>query len=261
MRGRWSASRSGSARAPSPRGRYTPGVPIYRLGNEIVFPDPALAEPDGLLAVGGDLSAERLLTAYAEGIFPWFDERSPILWWSPDPRLVLEPERLHVSRSLRRTMRRGAWRVTADTAFERVIRRCAARPRPSQRGTWITDEMIDAYVRLHALGFAHSFEAWDADGLAGGLYGVSLGATFFGESMFADRTDASKIAFVRAVEWLVGRGVRLVDCQVRTEHLVSLGAREIPRTQFLARLAAALDAPTLLGRWDVDGSLGRGASG
>jgi leucyl/phenylalanyl-tRNA--protein transferase len=227
-------------------------VPIYRLGREVAFPEPWRAEPDGLLAVGGDLGPERLLAAYAAGIFPWFDERSPILWWSPDPRLVLEPERLHVSRSLGRTLRRGAFRVTADAAFERVIRRCASRRRPGQRGTWITREMVEAYVLLHELGFAHSFEAWEGDALAGGLYGVSLGAAFFGESMFADRTDASKVALVRSVEWLAARGVSLVDCQVRTEHLVSFGAREVPRAEFLARLAAALGAPTLRGRWRID---------
>jgi leucyl/phenylalanyl-tRNA--protein transferase len=227
-------------------------VPIYRLDREIAFPDPARAEPDGLLAVGGDLAPERLIAAYAQGIFPWYDERSPILWWSPDPRLVLEPEALHVSRRLARTIRRGKFRVTSDTAFERVIRRCARRARPGQRGTWITREMIDAYVALHRLGFAHAFEAWQDDTLAGGLYGVSLGAAFFGESMFADRPDASKVAFVRAVEWLRERGVRLVDCQVRTEHLVSLGAREMTRERFLERLAAALEHPTLRGRWDVE---------
>jgi leucyl/phenylalanyl-tRNA--protein transferase len=227
-------------------------VPIYRLGRDVVFPDPALAEPDGLLAVGGDLSPERLLAAYAGGIFPWFDDRSPILWWSPDPRLVLDPPDLHVSRSLARTLRRGTYRVTADVAFERVIRRCAERDRPGQSGTWITPGMVDAYARLHRLGFAHSFEAWEGRELAGGLYGVSLGAAFFGESMFADRTDASKVAFVRAVEWLRGRGVTVVDCQVRTEHLVSLGAREVPRTAFLARLRSALEAPTLRGTWSLD---------
>jgi leucyl/phenylalanyl-tRNA--protein transferase len=227
-------------------------VPIYRLGRDTTFPDPSLAEPDGLLAVGGDLRPERLLTAYAEGIFPWFDERSPLLWWSPDPRLVLEPARLHVSRSLARTMRRGAYRVSADAAFEQVIRRCAERARPGQRGTWITPAMVDAYVALHRLGFAHSFEAWEGETLAGGLYGVSLGAAFFGESMFADRPDASKVAFVRSVEWLTARGVSLVDCQVRTEHLVSLGAEEIPRADFLARLRAALEARTLRGRWEME---------
>lgn len=224
---------------------------IYRLGREIAFPDPSLAEPDGLLAVGGDLGPERLLAAYAEGIFPWYDERSPILWWSPDPRLVLEPEALHVSRRLARTLRQGRFRVSSDTAFEEVIRSCAARARPGQRGTWITPEMIGAYVRLHELGFAHSFECWADGALVGGLYGVSLGAAFFGESMFADRSDASKVAFVRGVEWLRARGIRLVDCQVRTEHLVSLGAHEIPREEFLERLTEALDSATLHGRWDV----------
>jgi leucyl/phenylalanyl-tRNA--protein transferase len=227
-------------------------VPVYRLSREIAFPDPELAEPDGLLAVGGDLSPERLLTAYAAGIFPWYDENTPILWWSPDPRLVLVPSWLHVPRSLERTMRRGRFRVAADTAFERVIRRCAERARPGQRGTWITDDMIDAYLRLHRLGFAHSFEAWEDGDLAGGLYGVSLGSAFFGESMFADRPEASKVAFVRAVEWLSRRGVTLVDCQVRTEHLVRFGAREIPRQTFLADLATALERPTLRGRWQVD---------
>jgi leucyl/phenylalanyl-tRNA---protein transferase len=231
-------------------------VPIYRLGRAVAFPDPARAEPDGLLAVGGDLSPERLVAAYARGIFPWFDEQSPILWWSPDPRLVLEPAGLHVSRSLARTIRRGTYRVTADAAFERVIRRCAEKGRPGQRGTWITEDMVEAYCELHRLGFAHSFEAWEDDALAGGLYGVSLGAAFFGESMFADAPDASKVAFARAVEWLRARGVALVDCQVRTEHLVSLGARELPRDTFLARVAAALEAPTLRGRWNLEDATG-----
>ena len=224
-------------------------MPIFRLPREIAFPDAALAEPDGLLAVGGDLSPERLLAAYAAGIFPWFDEASPILWWSPDPRLVLLPEWLHVPRSLARTLRRERFRVTADTAFERVIVRCAERRRPGQRGTWITEDMIEAYVRLHGLGLAHAFEAWEGDALAGGLYGVSLGGAFFGESMFADRPDASKAAFARSVAWLAARGIRLVDCQVHTEHLARFGAREIPRPEFLARLGAALEAPTLRGPW------------
>lgn len=227
-------------------------VPVHRLPRQPVFPDPARAEPDGLLAVGGDLSPERLLTAYAEGIFPWYGEGSPILWWSPDPRLVLEPGRLHVPRSLRKTIRLGSYRVTADTAFERVIARCAARERPGQDGTWITGDMAEAYVRLHRLGFAHSFEAWDAEELAGGLYGVSLGAAFFGESMFADRPDASKVAFVRAIGWLAARHVDLVDCQVRTEHLLRFGAHEIPRSAFLRRLAQALRQPTRRGRWSLE---------
>jgi leucyl/phenylalanyl-tRNA---protein transferase len=224
-------------------------VPIHRLPREPAFPDPERAEPDGLLAVGGDLSPERLLAAYAEGIFPWYGPESPILWWSPDPRLVLEAAGLHVPRSLRRTIRRGLYRVTADRAFARVISRCAAQARPGQRGTWITPEMQAAYQRLHRLGLAHSFEAWEGEELAGGLYGVSLGAAFFGESMFADRPDASKVAFVQAVEWLATRGVNLVDCQVRTDHLVRFGAVEIPRASFLRRLEAALRRPTLRGPW------------
>jgi leucyl/phenylalanyl-tRNA---protein transferase len=241
-----------------PRCGYTPGVPIFRLPREPIFPDPALAEPDGLLAVGGDLSPRRLLTAYAEGIFPWFDEDSPILWWSPDPRLVLEPSALHVPSSLRRTLRRGRYRVTADAAFEQVIRSCASRERPGQEGTWITPGMAAAYVALHGLGFAHSFEAWDGEVLAGGLYGVSLGGAFFGESMFADRPDASKVAFVRAIEWLSRADIDLVDCQVRTDHLVRFGAREVPRAEFLGRLAAALERPTRRGPWSLDATVAPG---
>ncbi len=227
-------------------------MPIYRLPREPVFPDPLESEPDGLLAVGGDLSPERLLQAYAEGIFPWYSHGSPILWWSPDPRLVLQPTWLHVSHSLARTLRRGRYEVRADTAFRQVIRRCASKPRAGQHGTWITAEMRLAYERLHDLGFAHSFEAWDGDRLVGGLYGVSLGAAFFGESMFADAPDASKVAFVRAVDWLSSHGVHLVDCQVRTEHLARLGAREISRRDFLDALARALEARTLRGPWRIE---------
>jgi leucyl/phenylalanyl-tRNA--protein transferase len=226
-------------------------VPIFRLPREPVFPDPRRAEPDGLLAVGGDLSPRRLLTAYAAGIFPWYCDASPILWWSPDPRLVLEAGAIHVPRSLERTLRRGTFEVRADTAFDRVIRRCAAKPRPGQSGTWITSAMVAAYEELHREGYAHSFEAWRGGELAGGLYGVSLGGAFFGESMFADQPDASKVAFVGAARWLERHGIRLVDCQVATEHLARFDAREIPRAEFLRRLAAALEAPTLRGRWDL----------
>ncbi len=224
---------------------------VYRLPREPVFPDPERAEPDGLLAVGGDLSPRRLLAAYERGIFPWFSEKGPILWWSPDPRLVLRPEWLHLPRSLARTLRRGRYAVRADTAFAEVIAGCAAARRPGQRGTWITPEMIAAYERLHRMGFAHSFEAWEGEGLAGGLYGVSLGGAFFGESMFSERPDASKAAFAASVPWLADRGVALVDCQVRTEHLVRFGAREIPRAAFLAELRRALQRPTLRGRWEM----------
>ncbi len=226
-------------------------MPIFRLSRQPVFPDPKLAEPDGLLAVGGDLSVERLLAAYAAGVFPWYSERLPVLWWSPDPRLVLFPKELHVSRSLRRTLRSGRFHVRADTAFERIIRRCAGQARPGQDGTWITPEMIEAYLRLHRRGFAHSFETWEGDALAGGLYGVSLGAAFFGESMFADRSDASKAAFVRSVEWLAAREFQLVDCQVKTAHLQRFGAREITRREFLDRLRQALRRPTLRGKWAI----------
>jgi leucyl/phenylalanyl-tRNA--protein transferase len=226
-------------------------VPVHRLPRAIAFPDPSLAEPDGLLAVGGDLSPERLVAAYALGIFPWFSAETPILWWSPDPRLVLLPGELHVPRSLVRTLRRGPFTFTADRAFEAVIRRCARTPRPGQDGTWITDGMVEAYVRLHHLGLAHSFEAWEGERLVGGLYGVSLGAAFFGESMFSDRPDASKAAFVRSIEFLAARGAGLVDCQVRTDHLVRFGAREVPRADFLARLASALEHPTLRGPWEL----------
>jgi leucyl/phenylalanyl-tRNA--protein transferase len=229
-------------------------VAVFRLPREPVFPDPELAEPDGLLAVGGDLSPERLLRAYREGIFPWYSDDTPILWWSPDPRMVLLPEELHVPRSLERTIRQGTYRIRADTAFVDVIRRCGETDRPGQDGTWITSEMVEAYERLHALGHAHSFEAWDDEGLAGGLYGVSLGAAFFGESMFADRPDASKAAFATAVQWMRGRGLELVDCQVDTDHLRRFGAREVPRSEFLARLRNALATPAARGRW----SLGEG---
>lgn len=224
---------------------------LYRLPREPVFPDPEDAEPDGLLAIGGDLSPQRLLAAYAVGIFPWFSGGGPILWWSPDPRLVLRPEWLHVPRSLARTMKRGLYQVRADTAFEEVIRRCAAAGRPGQRGTWITPEMVGAYEKLHRMGFAHSFEAWEGTRLAGGLYGVSLGAAFFGESMFAERPDASKVALVTSVAWLRDHGIGLVDCQVRTEHLVRFGAREVRRAAFLAELGRALERPSLQGRWEL----------
>jgi leucyl/phenylalanyl-tRNA--protein transferase len=235
-------------------------VPIFRLPREPIFPEPRHAEPDGLLAVGGDLSPRRLLAAYAQGIFPWYSDDSPILWWSPDPRLVLDPPSLHVPRSLERMLRRGAYEIRADGAFSHVVRRCAEKPRPGQRGTWITAEMIAAYEELHRLGYAHSVEAWCDGKLAGGLYGVSLGGAFFGESMFADRPDASKVAFVCAVRWLERRGIGLVDCQVATEHLARFGAREISRAEFLERLARALERPTLRGPWDLATAVERGGT-
>ena len=213
------------------------GPPPYWIdpdSTEIYFPDVenALVEPDGLLAVGGDLSSERLLYAYRNGIFPWFGPDQPILWWSPDPRLVLFPDELRISRSLARTLRKKPFTVTLDTAFGQVIRACAA-PRSGQAGTWITPEMQAAYLRMHELGHAHSVECWQAGELVGGLYGLALGRVFFGESMFTRVSNASKVGFVHLVRLLQDRAYRLIDCQVRTGHLESLGARLIPRREFI----------------------------
>jgi leucyl/phenylalanyl-tRNA---protein transferase len=227
-------------------------MPVFRLGPRVAFPPPDLADESGLLAVGGDLSPERLLLAYSLGIFPWYGEDLPILWHSPDPRMVLEADRLVVSRSLRKEMRRGRYRVELDTAFEEVIEACARTPRPGQMGTWITDEMLEAYLVLHELGYAHSAEAWLGDDLAGGLYGVSLGGAFFGESMFARATDSSKVAFASLVAQLVRWDIPLIDCQVHTEHMERFGAEEWPRPRFLRALAAALERPTRQGRWRFD---------
>lgn len=224
---------------------------VYRLGPEPLFPDPSEAEPGGLLAVGGDLHPERLLEAYAAGIFPWYEE-DPILWFSPETRWVLEPGALRVSRRLRRTLRQGRFEVRLDTAFPEVIRACAAVDRKDQDGTWITDAMVDAYVALHGLGLAHSAETWWEGELVGGVYGVSLGAAFFGESMFHHRADASKVALVQLVWQLEDWGFHWLDCQVHTAHLERLGARPWPRERFLAALARSLEAPTRRGAWRLD---------
>lgn len=201
------------------------------------FPDPSLAEtePDGLLAVGGDLTAERIVQAYRQGIFPWYGDDQPILWWSPDPRMVLFPEELHVSRSLAKELRRERFQVTFDLAFDQVIQACA-QPRKDGEGTWLMPEMIVAYRQLHKLGIAHSVEAWQDGELVGGLYGNALGSVFFGESMFSRVANASKVAFVCLVRSLSRAGYSLVDCQVFTPHLQSLGAGLIPRSQFLSLL-------------------------
>ncbi len=227
-------------------------MPVFALDDAIAFPHPSLASDQGLLAVGGDLSVERLALAYRHGIFPWYSEGRPILWWSPDPRLVLFPEELHVGRSLRKQMRRAPYRLTMDTAFADVIAACSSEPRPGQDGTWITDDMIDAYVRLHRYGLAHSVEAWDGDTLVGGLYGVAMGAAFFGESMFARAPDASKIAFATFVEQLHHWGYALIDCQVVTDHLLRFGAREIDRDEFLDRLDLAVERPGHASPWAFD---------
>jgi leucyl/phenylalanyl-tRNA--protein transferase len=208
----------------------------------------ALSEPNGLLAAGGDLSPERLLAAYRQGIFPWYQEGQPILWWSPDPRAVLEPRALRVSRSLRRSLKNRRFELRVDTAFERVVAECAE-PRDYGGGTWITAEMAEAYGRLHRMGFAHSFETWQDGRLVGGLYGVAIGRVFFGESMFTRVTDASKVALVRAVEQLLARGVELIDCQVASAHTRSLGAADMPRAQFLSLLNELCAEPATPQTW------------
>lgn len=215
----------------------------------------ALREPNGLLAAGGDLAPDRLLAAYRQGIFPWYCEGEPILWWSPDPRMVLFPAELRISRSLGKRLRRGGYEVRLDTAFPQVIRACAA-PRAPGSGTWITPEMRDAYVELHRLGYAHSVETWVDGRLAGGLYGVALGRVFYGESMFAKVTDASKIALAHLGRYLVHRGFAVIDCQMATSHLASLGAREIPRAEFVAGLAQWAGEGDAPGRWPAQAASG-----
>lgn len=213
--------------------------------DDFSFPplETALREPNGLLAAGGDLRPERLLAAYRHGCFPWYQEGQPLLWWSPDPRTVLFPDELHVSRSLRKRMRNGDYRVTFDKAFAEVIQGCAG-PRSYADGTWITTPMQDAYVRMHEMGVAHSVEVWQQGQLVGGLYGLAMGELFFGESMFSRATDASKVGFVTLVERLREWGFALIDCQMPTRHLESFGARSIPRAAFAEALAMHLDRPS-----------------
>lgn len=224
-------------------------MPVFLLNRSPVFPPVDRAEPDGLLAAGGDLSARRLLAAYRAGIFPWYSEGEPLLWWSPDPRWVLFPERLRISHSMKPVLNSGRFRATFDHAFEPVIAGCARTPRRGQHGTWITPEMREAYARLHRLGHAHSVEVWQGEELAGGLYGVALGSFFSGESMFARVSNASKFALIRLVQELRQRGFTLIDCQVHTDHLSSMGAEAIPRAEYLDRLQAALAAGPAPGSW------------
>jgi len=214
------------------------------------FPPPreALTEPNGLLAAGGDLTPQRLLAAYRRGIFPWYEEGQPILWWSPNPRAVLELDGLKISRSLKRSINKGGFEIRTDTAFAAVIAACAA-PRRYTGSTWITADMTRAYVRLHEIGWAHSFETWREGELVGGLYGVAIGRVFFGESMFARVADASKVALAQLVEQLRARGFALVDCQVGSQHMRSLGAHDIPRDEFLGRLDALCEPPGLPCSW------------
>ncbi len=207
-----------------------------------------MRNPNGLLAAGGDLSTERLLAAYRKGIFPWYGEGEPILWWSPDPRMVLFPDELKISRSLSKTLRNKAYEIRFDTSFDAVMEGCAE-SRSGQTGTWITAEMREAYQRLHALGHAHSVETWIEGGLAGGLYGVAIGGVFFGESMFSRARDASKIALVALVGRCKAQGIRLIDCQMHTRHLASLGARDIPRLRFSQLLQELIHYPRPAVHW------------
>ncbi|MBK8169083.1 MAG: leucyl/phenylalanyl-tRNA--protein transferase [Sandaracinaceae bacterium] len=227
-------------------------MPIYKLTDELVFPPPEGASREGIVAIGGDAWPDRLLLAYAQGIFPWPSDGLPLLWFSPNPRFVLVPKDAHVSRSLAKTIRRGEYEVRVDTAFDEVMTACAQAPRPGQDGTWITDELRAGYGELHRLGYAHSIETWRGGELVGGLYGVSLGRGFFGESMFAHAPDASKVATVALLGNLRAWDFAFIDCQVRTDHLERFGARNWPRKEFLAHLREALTHETKRGPWRFD---------
>lgn len=222
---------------------------VFQLDHRVAFPDPDLAEDDGLLAMGGDLSPARLLLAYSMGIFPWFNEGDPILWWSPDPRCVVLRGEEHIPKSTLKKLRRGDFEIRMDTSFEQVMRACAETPRAGQSGTWISEAMVEAYVTLHKAGYAHSIEAWQKGQLVGGLYGISLGTAFFGESMFARVPDASKAAFAALCKKAWGWGFHLIDAQVPTEHLVWLGARLVSRDEFRMQLRKAMEEATRVGVW------------
>lgn len=232
-----------------------PGGRVTALDDRDPFPPlhQALDSPNGLLAIGGTLNPERLIEAYRQGIFPWFNPGDPLLWWSPDPRMVLFPHELRVTASLEKRMRRGDFNIRFDTAFRQVMEACAATPRPGQEGTWIVEDMIDAYCDLHQLGIAFSVETWMDGQLAGGLYGVRIGSMMFGESMFHRVTDASKIAFVHMVRHAREMGIGMIDCQMKTEHLARFGAREIPRADFARRLTELINQPA--DRQDAFGTL------
>jgi len=228
-------------------------MPVFRLPAKPVFPDVQLAEPDGLLALGGDLSQERLLAAYRAGIFPWYSQGEPILWWSPDPRCVLFTDQVHCSRSMLKVFKKGHFSVTLNAAFEQVVKQCGRVSRPGQVGTWITPGMLKAYVALHQAGFAHSAEAWQNGVLVGGIYGVSLGSLFFGESMFSTAPNASKAALIRLAAHLHAAGFAVLDGQVGNPHLYRLGAVDIPRREFQDLLATGLDKPAPEGCWPPPG--------
>lgn len=221
-------------------------MPVYRLTKDLLFPHPSLSNEDGLLAIGGDLSVERLLLAYENGIFPWYEEGYPILWWSPDPRFILYPQNLKVSKSMEKVLRKNRFKVTYDMCFRNVITMCGELRRGN---TWITDDMLESYCELHKLGFAHSVETWFGDELVGGLYGVSLGKCFFGESMFSTMDNASKTALIILTRELSQMGFHFIDCQVYSKHLETLGAVNVPRDVFLQELEAGLNHDTIRGVW------------
>ena len=229
-------------------------MPVFYLSEKIQFPPPHLADKSGLLAIGGDLSLNRMLAAYSKGIFPWYMEGEPILWWSPDPRLVLDPRDLRVSKSLLKIIKKKIFQVTLDLAFEQVILGCARLGTKNRDKTWLVKDMREAYIDLHKAGYAHSVEAWQNNELVGGLYGVALGGCFFGESMFTRISNASKVAFVYLVEVLQSLNFDIIDCQVTTGHLKRFGAREIPRSVFLKALEAALTKKTLKGEMGFVGA-------
>ena len=222
---------------------------MYWLTQALAFPPVEEAEPWGGLAVGGDLLPERLLLAYRSGIFPWYNEDQPIVWYAPDPRFVLFPEKLKVSKSMRPVLNQNKFIITFDAEFRQVIRQCQQTRRRGQGGTWITEEMLEAYCHLHLLGYAHSVEVWHNDNLVGGLYGLSLGSIFFGESMFAHVSNASKAGFITLVRHLQQHDFSLIDCQMHTPHLENLGAEPVPRSQYMQLLASGLESPTLPGKW------------
>jgi leucyl/phenylalanyl-tRNA--protein transferase len=224
---------------------------MFRLNDSLFFPNPYNSSRSGPIAVGGNLSVDRLLLAYKSGVFPWYCEGQPILWYSPDPRMVLFPDELFVSKSMRQVLRREYFKITYDTAFDSVIKACSKIFRPFQNSTWITNDMENAYIALHNAGYAHSVEAWQDDKLVGGLYGVSIGKCFFGESMFAEVSNASKAAFITLVNHLNEKGFWLIDCQVHTEHLESLGAKLIPRNNFLDILEKNSNEKSWIGKWTL----------
>lgn len=227
-------------------------MPVFQLTRQPFFPPPELAEENGLLAIGGDLKPDRLLAAYKSGIFPWYSQGDPLLWWYTSPRLVLFPEELRVPRRLARTMRKGTFRVTFDTAFEQVIRACGEGREENGEETWIVPEMRDAYIEMHRLGYGHSVECWQDDRLAGGLYGLRLDRVFFGESMFTRVSDASKVALVALVECLERKGVELIDCQMTTQHLLGFGARELSGKDFQQQIEQLIHTTTPDGKWNND---------